>query len=110
MGLPLEVHMYHSLYPLSDNGQCRTYKSVCSVDGCTYTLLRIPDFRLINELAMTAVESWSRIRHCNIVSIREAFTTRAFGDSCKSSREKAKKMNAKVKQHWYLYTIIIHVQ
>ncbi|KAI8881342.1 hypothetical protein K501DRAFT_189181 [Backusella circina FSU 941] len=81
LGLPLEVHVYHSLYPLSDDGQYRSYKAICSVDGCTYTLLRIPGYRLVNELAMGAVESWSRIRHCNIVSIREAFTTRAFGDS-----------------------------
>lgn len=32
---------------------------------------------------MSAVESWRRIRHCGVVSIHEAFTTRAFGDSCK---------------------------
>lgn len=58
------------------------YKATCSVDGRTYALVRIEGFRLVNELAMTVVESWRHIRHCNIVSIREAFTTRAFGDSC----------------------------
>lgn len=40
-------------------------------------------FRLINEQAMGIVKQWRKIRHANIVSIREAFTTRAFGDSCK---------------------------
>lgn len=40
-------------------------------------------FRLVNEQAMASVERWRKIRHSNIVSIREAFTTRAFGDPCK---------------------------
>ncbi|KAI9492444.1 hypothetical protein BDB00DRAFT_828120 [Zychaea mexicana] len=90
LGLPQEVHVYHSLYPLeeqnSQNSQffghsSRVYKAVSSVDGCTYTLVRIEAFRLINELAMASVEYWRRIRHCNIVPILEAFTTQAFGDS-----------------------------
>ncbi|GAA5800597.1 hypothetical protein EDC94DRAFT_604256 [Helicostylum pulchrum] len=91
LGLPLEVHVYHSLYPLdsSDTKSSKhyyghptsVYKATCSVDGRTYALIRIEGYRLVNELAMSAVETWRRIRHCNIVSIREAFTTRAFGDS-----------------------------
>ncbi|KAL1927009.1 hypothetical protein VTP01DRAFT_5339 [Rhizomucor pusillus] len=90
LGLPEEVHVYHSLYPLDEPmgqpGQffghpSWVYKAVSSVDGKTYTLLRIEGFRLVNELAMSAVESWRRIRHCGVVSIHEAFTTRAFGDS-----------------------------
>lgn len=40
-------------------------------------------FRLVNEQAMASVERWRKVRHSNIVSIREAFTTRAFGDPCK---------------------------
>lgn len=94
-GLPLEVHVYHSLYPLEPPPQQQgegthfyghpsiVYKATCSVDGRTYALIRIEGFRLVNELAMSAVEAWRRIRHCNVASIREAFTTRAFGDSCK---------------------------
>ena len=86
--------MYHSLVPL-DTPSTETnppqdqfyghpssvYKATCSVDGRTYALVRIEGFRLVNELAMSVVEAWRRIRHCNIVSVREAFTTRAFGDS-----------------------------
>jgi PAB-dependent poly(A)-specific ribonuclease subunit 3 len=93
LGLPLEVHVYHSLYPLDSAQETKqtqfyghpsqVYKATCSVDGRTYALVRIEGYRLVNELAMSAVETWRRIRHCNIVSIREAFTTRAFGDSCK---------------------------
>ena len=31
---------------------------------------------------MVAVDSWKRTHHPNIVSLREAFTTKNFGDSC----------------------------
>ncbi|KAI8339265.1 hypothetical protein BC941DRAFT_268994 [Chlamydoabsidia padenii] len=85
--IPQEVHVYHSLCPLEEQpGQffghpCWVYKATCSVDGRIYALVRIEGFRLVNEMAMSVVESWRHIRHCNIVSIREAFTTRAFGDS-----------------------------
>lgn len=46
-------------------------------------MVRIEGFRLVNEQAMSIVKKWRKIKHANIVSIREAFTTRAFGDSCK---------------------------
>ncbi len=39
-------------------------------------------FRLGNQLAMGAVEAWRRINHPNIITLREAFTTKQFGDSC----------------------------
>ncbi|KAG0321681.1 PAB-dependent poly(A)-specific ribonuclease subunit 3 [Dissophora globulifera] len=88
-GLPEELHEYHSLYPLDLTQEKSTevfgyqssvYKSMCSVDGRTYALRRIEGFRLTNELAMQTIEGWRRIRHANIVSIREAFTSKAFGD------------------------------
>ncbi|KAI9478636.1 MAG: hypothetical protein EXX96DRAFT_571669 [Benjaminiella poitrasii] len=90
LGLPLEVHVYHSLCPLETTGEksslfyghaSSVYKASCSVDGRTYVLIRIEGYRLVNELSIQVVEAWRRIRHCNIVSVREAFTTRAFGDS-----------------------------
>jgi PAB-dependent poly(A)-specific ribonuclease subunit 3 len=37
----------------------------------------------MNEMAMSTIENWRRIRHANVVSVREAFTTKAFGDHCK---------------------------
>lgn len=46
-------------------------------------------FRLVNEQAMSIVKQWRKIKHANIVSIREAFTTRAFGDSCKCAGSKS---------------------
>ena len=77
------------------------YKATSSADGLAYVLRRIEsmfpvlfnfhsfvkadsrtDFRLPHESAFGAIEHWSRIRHPNIVSVREAFTTRAFNDNC----------------------------
>ncbi|CAG8488906.1 7888_t:CDS:10 [Diversispora eburnea] len=89
LNLPEEIHVYHSLYPLDFRQEKSiknfgypswAYKSICSVDGRVYSLRRIGGFRLTNELAMSSIENWRRIRHANIVSIREAFTTKAFGD------------------------------
>lgn len=39
-------------------------------------------FKLAKEGAFAALDKWRRIRHPNIVSIREAFTTRLFNDAC----------------------------
>ncbi|RHZ78795.1 hypothetical protein Glove_156g105 [Diversispora epigaea] len=89
LNLPEEIHVYHSLYPLDIRQEKSiknfgypswAYKSICSIDGRVYSLRRIGGFRLTNELAMSSIENWRRIRHANIVSIREAFTTKAFGD------------------------------
>ncbi|KAI8087842.1 kinase-like domain-containing protein [Gilbertella persicaria] len=86
-GLPEEVHVYHSLYPLEDKpghllGHASwVYKAICKTNGKYYTLIRIEGFRLVNEQAMHVIKQWRKMKHANIVSIREAFTTRAFGDS-----------------------------
>lgn len=45
---------------------------------------RIEGFRLSHEQAIAAVEKWSRVRHPGLVGVREAFTTRNFGDQCKA--------------------------
>ncbi|CAJ0750821.1 1125_t:CDS:10 [Entrophospora sp. SA101] len=75
--LPEELHVYHSLCPLDERQEKSVnifgyptwaYKSVSNVDGRVYCLRRVE-------------ESWRRVRHANIVSIREAFTTKAFGDN-----------------------------
>lgn len=89
-----------------------TYRAISSKDGLPYVLRRVEstflcigcllfwgarclniwcglsDFRLGQQAAFTAIESWSKIRHPNIVPVREAFTTRAFGDSCELSSVK----------------------
>jgi PAB-dependent poly(A)-specific ribonuclease subunit 3 len=61
--------------------RCHVYKALCTLDGKCYILRRLENFRLNHEAAISLVERWRRIRHPSIVSVREAFTTRAFGDS-----------------------------
>nr|CDI56538.1 related to Pab1 dependent poly(A)-specific ribonuclease PAN3 [Melanopsichium pennsylvanicum 4] len=57
-----------------------SYKATCTLDGKRYVLRRLEGFRLQHEAAIGLVERWRRVRHPSIVSVREAFTTRAFGD------------------------------
>ena len=90
LGLPEELQGYHSLTPLEEtNGERRKifswystiYRAINTVDGVTYALRRIENYRLAQSSAFGSIEAWSRIRHPSIVRLREAFTTRAFGDS-----------------------------
>lgn len=91
--LPTEVHVYHSLYPLEQeklgnyNGYPATvYKATCSIDRRSYALVRIEGYSNVNESAVSIAEVWRNVRHCNIVSFREGFTTKAFGDDCKKEK------------------------
>ncbi|KAF8512098.1 hypothetical protein BU17DRAFT_96630 [Hysterangium stoloniferum] len=91
--LPEELQGYHSLVPLdhalSTNDRrpnfgswhSSVYKATSSTDSLAYVLMRIENFRLPHESAFGAIEQWSRVRHPSIVSVREAFTTRAFNDN-----------------------------
>ncbi|PIL25916.1 hypothetical protein GSI_11669 [Ganoderma sinense ZZ0214-1] len=90
IGLPEELQGYHTLVPLEPIGADRrkfgnwyswVYRGTSSTDGGTYVLRRVENFRLMNQSAFGAIEAWSRLRHPNIVSVHEAFTTRAFNDS-----------------------------
>lgn len=78
------------------------YKCTSAEDGNHYALRRIegqrlrmcgaaaadhvrcPGFRIAQEAAIAAVDVWSRVQHPAIVNVREAFTTKAFGDNCES--------------------------
>ncbi|EJF60102.1 hypothetical protein BD309DRAFT_990161 [Dichomitus squalens] len=90
LGLPEEMQGYHTLVPLEPIGADRrkfgnwysmVYRATSSTDGSTYILRRVENFRLMNQSAFGAIETWSRLRHPNIVSVHEAFTTRAFNDN-----------------------------
>lgn len=107
--LPDEIQGYHTLVPIESITTERysglnsiVYRATSSTDGCMYALRRIEsmykrfcgvrsiptctlifsDFRLSHESAFQAIEQWSRIRHPNVVQVREAFTSRAFNDNC----------------------------
>lgn len=81
-GLPEQVHTYHSLVPLDTNigHNFWTYKATSSVDGKLYCLRRLDNFTVVHEQAIQTVQLWKDIHHVNLVSVHEAFTTRAFGD------------------------------
>ncbi|KAF7297105.1 PAN2-PAN3 deadenylation complex subunit PAN3 [Mycena indigotica] len=90
LGLPEEMQGYHSIIPLDNlsldrrkfgNWNSTVYRAVNSKDGATYCLRRIENFRMTNQSAFTAIETWSKLRHPGIVAVQEAFTTHAFGDS-----------------------------
>ncbi|KAM4700355.1 PAN2-PAN3 deadenylation complex subunit PAN3 [Discoglossus pictus] len=93
MPVPAEVDSYHSLFPLeplpppnrihksSNFGYITScYKAVNSKDDLPYCLRRVHGFRLVNTKCMTLVDTWKKIQHSNIVSLREVFTTKAFGE------------------------------
>ncbi|KAK1921730.1 poly(A)-specific ribonuclease [Papiliotrema laurentii] len=93
-GLPNELGVYHNLVPLgAPPGQgpgqgsrvwghpAPIYKATSSVDGNVYALRRIEGYKLVNEQAFGALDTWRRMRHPNIVGLREAFTTKAFNDN-----------------------------
>lgn len=51
-----------------------------------YTLQHVQmfaGFRLVNTKCMMLVDMWKKIQHSNAVTLREVFTTKAFGDHCK---------------------------
>ncbi|KZT05203.1 uncharacterized protein LAESUDRAFT_727140 [Laetiporus sulphureus 93-53] len=90
LNLPEELQGYHTITPLELIGGERrkfwnwystVYRAISSTDGVAYVLRRIENFRLMQQAAFSGIEAWSRLRHPNVVSIREGFTTRAFGDS-----------------------------
>ena len=43
-------------------------------------------FRLVNTKCMMLVDMWKKIQHSNAVTLREVFTTKAFGDHCEFVR------------------------
>eukprot|EP00076_Gallus_gallus_P037067 XP_025002605.1 PAN2-PAN3 deadenylation complex subunit PAN3 isoform X4 [Gallus gallus] len=93
LAVPAEVDSYHSLFPLeplpppnriqktSNFGYITScYKAVNSKDDLPYCLRRIHGFRLVNTKCMVLVDMWKKIQHSNIVTLREVFTTKAFGE------------------------------
>ncbi|XP_033118172.1 PAN2-PAN3 deadenylation complex subunit pan3-like [Anneissia japonica] len=90
--IPQEVDKYHTLYPLEVapkgpmdknstfgySTQC--FKAVNSKDNKTYCLRRVIGFKVANSQWMTLVDMWKKLQHSNVVSLREVFTTKAFGE------------------------------
>uniref|UniRef100_A0A4W3HQQ4 PAN2-PAN3 deadenylation complex subunit PAN3 n=1 Tax=Callorhinchus milii TaxID=7868 RepID=A0A4W3HQQ4_CALMI len=91
-GFPTEVDNYHSLFPLEPPPANRLqktsnfgfmtscYKAINNKDDLPYCLRRIHGFRLVNTKCMVLVDMWKKIQHSNTVTLREVFTTKAFGE------------------------------
>lgn len=39
-------------------------------------------FRLSSDASLSVIENWRSLKHPSIVGVKEAFTTKAFGDNC----------------------------
>ena len=70
------------------SGSCSTvYKlqrltTFISIDLMIF-LSSLSAFRLVTAKSMVLVDQWKKVSHSNLVSLREVFTTKAFGDNCK---------------------------
>ena len=79
--------------------QSSLYRATRSLDGKPYLLRRFENYRLGNDMAIAIIEAWTNIHHGGIVSVREGFTTKAFGDICKIG------VNRK-RWYWFMITIL----
>ncbi|PHH75537.1 hypothetical protein CDD83_4388 [Cordyceps sp. RAO-2017] len=85
-----QLDNYHSLVALDTTHRKNpnifgypswVYKATSSKTGRLYCLRRLEGFRLTNEHAIRSVKEWRKIDNANVVTIHDAFTARAFGDS-----------------------------
>ncbi|KAJ4017999.1 PAB-dependent poly(A)-specific ribonuclease subunit 3 [Fusarium irregulare] len=85
-----QLDNYHNLVPLDTTHRKNAnifgypswvYKATATKTGNLYCLRRLEGYRLTNEHAIRLVKEWRRINNGNVVTIIDAFTTRAFGDS-----------------------------
>ncbi|KOS22290.1 PAB-dependent poly(A)-specific ribonuclease subunit PAN3 [Escovopsis weberi] len=85
-----QLDNYHSLVALDTTHRKNAnvfgypswvYKATSSKTGNIYCLRRLEGYRLTNEHAIRSVKEWRRIDNAGVVSVHDAFTTRAFGDS-----------------------------
>ncbi|KAK5582747.1 hypothetical protein RB653_004333 [Dictyostelium firmibasis] len=90
--IPPMLNKYHSLYPLDHDASrenqgkmfgyiTSVYKAISTLDGLPYAIRRVEGFRLSSEYALQAAETWRNIQHPNIVSLKEIFVSKEFGDN-----------------------------
>jgi PAB-dependent poly(A)-specific ribonuclease subunit 3 len=108
-GGPSEVDSYHSLHPLEPVAQdlelrrlfghtSTCYRATSSKDGLFYCLRRLhgeqslvevswecvcvsAGVRLTTHKSVQQFDKWRKVEHSSLVSLREMFTTKAFGDN-----------------------------
>lgn len=86
--LPAEIDTYHQLFPLENCDQkSATFNPIITStfrvnhrDGLQYCMKRIHACRNVSKSGLQTLEKWKSLRHSNIVSLHEVFTTKAFHD------------------------------
>lgn len=91
--VPVQVENYHDLVPLEETPGlqsttfgfgCSVYKAMCVKTGDAVCLRRVHDFPTPGSATrglMATIETWKKVTHGNIVSLRHVFITKEFGDS-----------------------------
>jgi len=82
MGLcPLEPPSSSPLHKSSTFSYVTTvYKAVNIKTGQHMCLRRIHGYRLVNTKCMGLVDQWKKMSHSNLVTLRQVFTSKSFGD------------------------------
>ena len=78
---PLEPPLNSPLHKSSTFGYVTTvYKAVNIKTGQHMCLRRIHGYRLVNTKCMSLVDQWKKMSHSNLVTLRQVFTSKSFGD------------------------------
>eukprot|EP00092_Neocalanus_flemingeri_P018699 GFUD01020252.1.p1 GENE.GFUD01020252.1~~GFUD01020252.1.p1 ORF type:complete len:676 (-),score=192.43 GFUD01020252.1:658-2685(-) len=78
---PLEPPAASPLHKSSTFGYVTTvYKAVNIKTGQHMCLRRIHGYRLVNTKCMGLVDQWKKMAHSNLVTLRQVFTSKSFGD------------------------------
>ena len=78
---PLEPPPASPLHKSSTFGYVTTvYKAVNIKTGQHMCLRRIHGYRLVNTKCMGLVDQWKKMSHSNLVTLRQVFTSKSFGD------------------------------
>lgn len=78
---PLEPPPASPLHKSSTFGYVTTvYKGVNIKTGQHMCLRRIHGYRLVNTKCMGLVDQWKKMSHSNLVTLRQVFTSKSFGD------------------------------
>lgn len=85
-GGPEIVDVYHTVVPIAAEGVSKiwkvsssVYKGVSNVDGNVYALRKVENFKIVNETPFRTIKRWHGLQSANIVKLKDAFTTVAFG-------------------------------
>ena len=78
---PLEPVLANPMHKSNTFGYVTSvYKAANMKTGLHVCLRRIHNYRLVNTKCMMLVDQWKKLSHANLVTLRQVFTTKSFGD------------------------------